>query len=121
MEYIGDENSSSTLDKMIKQKNELGFKDWLMILYNVTDALNYMHTKGFLHCDLKSNNIVVYNNKGYLIDFGKARVITSLAAKKYTFHYPHIAPEELADKCLSVDPSQRTLPIGILAELATNL
>lgn len=154
MEYIGDGNSSTTLDKLIKLRSKLGCKDWLSILYNVTDALHYMHTKGFLHCDLKTNNIVLCNNKGYLIDFGKTRPITSLAAKKYTLHYPHIAPEvlngspctiqsdtyslglvfskiglsqniefikKIADNCLNGNPSQRSLPIGILAELATNM
>ena len=61
-----------------------------------------MHRKGYLHNDLKENNIVLDggSHKATLIDFGKSKQISKAklmkpkvniadAAKKY----PHIAPE----------------------------
>ena len=48
-----------------------------------------------LHCDLKSNNVPVTDKHGQIIDFGKACDISFPPAKKYTFHYAHIAPEVL--------------------------
>lgn len=66
-----------------------------MLCYDITDALNHLHEKEYLHCDLKTNNVLVCKKKGYLIDFGKVRKIGNLTAKKYSSFYAHIAPEVL--------------------------
>jgi serine/threonine protein kinase len=58
----------------------------------------YIHDKGYLHCDLKTNNVLVCNQKGYVIDFVK---VTSPQVKKYEITYPHIAPEVLIGKQVS--------------------
>ena len=64
-----------------------------------------MHKKGFLHNDLKGDNVLLsnYDNAIHpvIIDFGKCRSITnpkrySLTAKeqrKYKKYHRHIAPE----------------------------
>jgi serine/threonine-protein kinase len=96
MEYVGETGSSLTVNKLLQSVHKLGEKEWLKISYNVADALHHMHKKGFLHCDLKGNNIVVSNHRGYLIDFGKACSVTAPPSKKYTSFYPHIAPEVLS-------------------------
>jgi serine/threonine protein kinase len=56
---------------------------------------NYIHEKEYLHCDSKSNNVLVCNQLGYLIDFGKVCKVRNPRAKKYKTVYPHIAPEVL--------------------------
>ena len=94
MEFIGEQNQSFPVCKLLKM-NVLDGRGWIRISFNVADALFHLHKKGFLHCDLKSNNIIVSNGKGYLIDFGKVCTITSPSAKKYDKIYPHIAPEVL--------------------------
>lgn len=96
MEFIGEASYSVTLHQLLTDESQkLEKAEWVKLLYNVADALGYVHKMGFLHCDLKSNNILVSNNKGYLIDFGKACSIQSPPAKKYKYVYPHIAPEVL--------------------------
>ena len=81
-------------------------------------ALALIHEKGFLHNDLKSNNIVLDNRDGVynpvIIDFGKsvpmsgARGPKSFSAerqRKYATEFPHIAPEIVSgvkDKALPV-------------------
>lgn len=97
MEFIGTASSSVTVHQLLndEQCQKLEKTEWVKLSYCVADALGYVHKMGFLHCDLKSNNIVVSNNKGYLIDFGKACPILSPPAKKYKYLYPHIAPEVL--------------------------
>lgn len=63
--------------------------------YDITDALDHLHQKGYLHCDIKTNNVLVCKKKGYLIDFGKVRKTENLIGKKYSSIYSHIAPEVL--------------------------
>ena len=105
MEFKGEGNTSITVSKLLyckessgileKVKSSLTNKDWLIICHDITDALAHIHSKGFLHCDLKSNNVLVTDKHGQIIDFGKACDISFPPAKKYTFHYAHIAPEVL--------------------------
>ncbi|KAL9977622.1 hypothetical protein ACROYT_G015047 [Oculina patagonica] len=39
-------------------QSSLSQNGWLIISHDITDALSHIHTKGFLHCDLKSNNVL---------------------------------------------------------------
>ncbi|CAB4003683.1 serine threonine kinase [Paramuricea clavata] len=71
------EQSSITVFKLLfdplyqHQASEMPTTTRLCICYDITDALDHMHQRGYLHCGLKSNNVLVAQNKGYLIDFGK--------------------------------------------------
>ena len=79
--------------------------DWVSIFKETAEALDFMHKKGFLHNDLKSDNILLSqeNNAIHLviIEFGKCHNMTnpkrySLTAeeqKKYKKYHRHIAPE----------------------------
>lgn len=105
MEFKGEDNTSVTISKLLScQKNNemlqnvqssLITNDWLIISHDLTEALSHIHTKGFLHCDLKANNVLVSNKHGYIIDFGKACDSSFPPAKKYSICYPHIAPKVL--------------------------
>ena len=76
------------------------------ILKDVCSGLHFIHHKGFLHNDLKLDNIVIgstltQNMRPYIIDFGKAcpidnvkRYSLSEAQKElYKKDHPHIAPD----------------------------
>ena len=101
MEFLGKDNKSLTIHKLLYSpfskglKSELCVKDWLSISFDITDALSYIHSKGYLHCDIKTDNTLVFKTKGYLIDFGKVKPMACPSAKKYEKHYNHIAPEVL--------------------------
>ena len=105
MEFKGEDNTSVTISKLLScQKNSATIQnvqsslitnDWLIISHDLTEALSHIHTKGFLHCDLKANNVLVSNKHGYIIDFGKACDSSFPPAKKYSICYPLIAPEVL--------------------------
>ena len=102
MEYLGEANTSFTVHGLFHENNSLEKKDWVKTSYNVADALNHVHKKSFLHCDLKSNNVIVFKKEGFLIDFGKTSPMTSPPAKKYKFSYSHIAPEVLKGSPCSI-------------------
>ena len=105
MEFKGEDNTSVTISKLLScQKNNATIQnvqsslitnDWLIISHDLTEALWHIHTKGFLHCDLKAKNVLVSNKHGYIIDFGKACDSSFPPAKKYSICYLHIAPEVL--------------------------
>ena len=59
------------------------------ICYSLTQALEFMHTQGFLHNDLHTSNIIIKNNdSGVIIDFGKATPICK--GKPYNIKDPII-------------------------------
>lgn len=43
------------------------------IIGKILSALNYMHGEGYVHCDIKPENIMVKNQETKLIDFGCSR------------------------------------------------
>lgn len=105
MEFKGEQETSVTISTLLScdKNNEtlqvicrsLTNNDWLIISHDLTEALSHIHCKGFLHCELKSNNVLVSNKHGYIIDFGKTCDSSFPPAKKYTIDYPYIAPEVL--------------------------
>ena len=79
---------------------------WTRIIAKTAEDLACIHEKGFLHNDLKSNNVVLDNRDGVcspvVIDFGNsvpmssARGPKSLSAvrqRQYSREFPRIAPE----------------------------
>ena len=72
------------------------------ILKQTCEVLLFVHRRGYLHNDLKGNNVVLdgARHKAILIDFGKSRKITKTKLMKPKANitdavkkYPHIAPE----------------------------
>jgi len=82
----------------------------LSIFYQTASALRAMHTAGFVHCDLKPNNIL-YNNRleVKVIDLGQAcRIGTAKQRIQGTPDY--IAPEQV--KCKPVGPQTDVFNLG---------
>ncbi len=69
MEFLAKDNKSVTIHKLLYSpfseslKSEMSVKDWLSISYDITDALNFIHSKGYLHCDIKTDNTLVFKKK----------------------------------------------------------
>jgi type II secretion system protein E len=64
-----------TLRAMVKQSGHLGFKKALEISAQACDALDYAHGLGFVHRDIKSDNIMVTGSgQVKLMDFGLVRI-----------------------------------------------
>ena len=126
MQFIGQNNKSITVFKLLfdpqyeHQALDMSTKTWLCICYDITDALDHMHQRGYLHCDIKSNNVLVTENRGFLIDFGKVCSISQPKAKKYQEVYRHIAPEVL--KGFPVTPASDIYSLGrVLKEVAKKI
>ncbi|MEH2075159.1 MAG: serine/threonine-protein kinase [Nostoc sp.] len=74
MEYIDGED----LGAYVEQHGQLSEDEALRFIDQVGQALEYVHKQGFLHRDIKPNNIILRGGKSeaVLIDFGLAREFT---------------------------------------------
>src|SRR5690606_9995523 len=53
---------------------ELGYVEKIKYMYQIACALDYMSSQGYVHCDLKPNNILMKNKNLLLADFGLTRI-----------------------------------------------
>lgn len=96
MDYIEGES----LDEEIKKKVTLSLVRIIEISNDILSALSYMHSKKFIHRDLKPGNIILdaQNKKAVIIDFGLAKNLagyTNLTRSKYIMgSYPYMPPEQ---------------------------
>lgn len=104
-EFYGIDGKCVTLDNAVKGRLPLSIPDWAKVLGKTSEALSFVHSKGFIHGDIKSNNIVIRSESSsyvpVIIDFGKMKKIseakkynlTSKEKERYSKKYKHIAPE----------------------------
>lgn len=75
--YVMEYHEGGTLQQLVQPKegetNPLSAPEVVNMMRQVLDAVNYLHSKHFMHCDIKPANIVLSNNSPVLIDFGEAR------------------------------------------------
>ncbi len=65
-------------------------------------AIEYLHSIGILHCDIKPNNILISeDNSAVLTDFGSAVYLDKDGKSKLrNVYYKHIAPEQCTNTCI---------------------
>jgi serine/threonine protein kinase len=113
-----------SLDKWIEQHGSFSQEQVIDFLRQLFEIIQYVHKQGFIHRDIKPDNIIVQPNGRYsLIDFGVAREITSTYYAKiscstlslvHTNNYS--PPEQLACKAI---PQSDFFSLGRTAISAT--
>jgi serine/threonine-protein kinase len=86
--------------KTLEESPTLSLGDVLLVLRMVATGLNAMHQQGFIHCDIKPNNILI-NKSGTIkiIDLGQSCPIGTVKSRiQGTPDY--IAPEQVRRKTL---------------------
>jgi len=106
-----------SLKDLIIQKNRLAPAEALTILRQLADALDYAHSKGLVHRDVKPAN-VMFDERGQtvLMDFGivKAAQESKLTATGASIGTPHyMAPEQVQGT--GVDARTDEYALGIIA------
>lgn len=61
MEYVPD----GDLEALIKKKRKLNEKESIIILFQLLNAMKYVHEEGYIHGDLKPTNILIRNGPIY--------------------------------------------------------
>ncbi len=91
MDYLPGESCKD----LIKQQKITALKA-LKIIKDITSALEYIHNQGYLHCDIKPDNILLRaDGTAVLTDFGIAREIREEKASTSVAGTPHyMSPEQ---------------------------
>jgi eukaryotic-like serine/threonine-protein kinase len=85
----------------LEELQRLSMGDVLIVFRMVALALNAMHERGFVHCDIKPNNILFSHNKGVkIIDLGQSCRIGEIK-KRIQGTPDYIAPEQVRREHLS--------------------
>jgi TolB-like protein len=72
--YVMPLMAGGSLRNRLEKARWLSLDDALRVATEVGDALSYLHARGFVHRDVKPENILFDDNRALLADFGIARV-----------------------------------------------
>jgi len=116
MEYL----QGKTLDQMLSDSPSPAIATCSIIMIQICDALEQIHDRGIVHCDLKAQNIMVCptsENPYYikLLDFGLAKIshhsrLTTIGMIMGTLS--HIPPENFQN--ISASPASDIYSLGIV-------
>jgi serine/threonine protein kinase len=112
MEFV----EGRTLDEWIRETGPLQLDKALEILADICDAVSYMHSKGTIHRDIKSENIrITSQGRAKLLDFGisVSRDTPSFTTVGHAIGTPEkMAPEQ--HQGLRVDARSDVWALGVL-------
>jgi len=109
------------LNKLLRKEGRLGLRQACDIMLQVAEALHYIHGKKIVHCDIKTENILICEVPGTkrrqkqvkLLDFGLARSTTAVRQTGSLSGTPHyVAPERIRGE--EPSPSSDIYGLGVL-------
>lgn len=116
MEYL----EGTQLSRYLRREKKLSVRHACDIVLGVSEALHYIHSKDIVHCDIKTENILLMQGKGSgrrkqtvkLLDFGLARRISERPGDRLSGTPQYISPERIEGAKAS--PSGDIYGLGIL-------
>jgi predicted Ser/Thr protein kinase/PAS domain-containing protein len=118
MEFVDGE----PLHRMLFREKQMSVRKACEIVLQVAEALHYIHKQHVVHCDIKTENILIHEEDlegkrarmvAKLLDFGLARPLTGPRASTSLSGTPHyVAPERIRGEPAS--PSSDVYGVGIL-------
>ena len=73
--YVSSYMPGGSLRERLQREGKLSVRDALRIAQEISTALDYAHRAGFVHRDVKPENILFADGHALLADFGVARVV----------------------------------------------
>lgn len=113
MEYV----EGPTLKEIIQQGRQLPYEELAEIIAQVAEALDFAHSKGIIHRDVKPANILLYGEaRAKITDFGIAKIATAVSNLTTTGQFigtpNYMAPEQV--KGTAVDGRSDLFSLGIV-------
>ena len=123
MEYV----EGITLKKHIDHRGALPEREVLYYASQILSALDYMHSKGIVHCDIKPQNIILLQNGSIKVaDFGIARLDAMLDRSKEksdtalgTVYY--VSPEQAQGKAPRAESDLYSLGVMLYEAMTDRL
>lgn len=81
MDYINGYDLHSAIQCMNTSNMNYNDKEYISFARHILQAVEYIHSKGIVHCDIKPPNIMFTHDKLVLIDYGLACFIGSTCSK----------------------------------------
>ncbi|HWO27024.1 MAG TPA: serine/threonine-protein kinase [Kofleriaceae bacterium] len=110
------------LHRILFREKRLSIRKACEIVLQVAEALHYIHKQNVVHCDIKTENILISEEEhdgkrtkmvAKLLDFGLARSLTASRASTSLSGTPHyVAPERIRGEPAS--PASDVYGVGIL-------
>jgi len=110
------------LNRILFREKQLSTRRACDIILQLAEALHYIHKQGVVHCDIKTENILISEEEHEgtrsktaikLLDFGLARSLTASRASTSLSGTPHyVAPERIRGEPAS--PASDVYGVGIL-------
>src|SRR5205814_6782327 len=110
------------LNRLLFREKQMSTRKACDIVLQLAEALHYIHKQGVVHCDIKTENILISEeehegkrNKTVikLLDFGLARSLVASRASTSLSGTPHyVAPERIRGEPAS--PASDVYGVGIL-------
>ena len=114
MQYVRGASLSYVLDSYRADKEFIAPNDAQRIMREVCLALDYAHSQGVIHRDVKPANIILdQQGRAYLTDFGLA-LLTEVGTRGEILGSPHyIAPEQAISSAAAV-PHSDLYSVGVI-------
>lgn len=109
-----------TLEQWLRDKGDaLTFGEMRTVLDPICDALEYVHSRKFIHRDIAPDNIMIRKDgRPMLIDFGAIKIIAQTAqtraasGRSYGVAKQHYSPPEQLDDEAQLDPRADVYALG---------
>lgn len=121
MQYIHGADLAAVIDSFRQENANISYVDVIRVAKEIGEALDYAHSNGVIHRDIKPHNIMIdSDNRAILTDFGLA-LMADLGTQGEVFGTPHyIAPEQAISSAGVVPQSDLYAFAVVLYEMLTN-
>jgi serine/threonine protein kinase/formylglycine-generating enzyme required for sulfatase activity len=114
MQYIEGRDLKTVLAEYRERGETMPAAEVSQIIHDVCQALDYAHSKGIIHRDVKPSNIMIdHQGHAYLTDFGLA-LLADTETKGEIFGTPHYMAPEQAVSSKGAVPQSDLYAVGVI-------